>query len=124
QRRELESRGVSTLADLAKLPLPLAFKPKRGAAETYVRVREQARVQFESRGITPPLHELRSFEEGKGLSRLPEPSSGDVLLDLEGDLFAVEGGREYVFGVVTVGPNGTPAYRSLWAFTDQDERQA
>jgi predicted RecB family nuclease len=29
QRRELESRGVSTLTDLAKLQLPLAFKPKR-----------------------------------------------------------------------------------------------
>ena len=67
---------------------------------------------------------MRSFEEGKGLSRLPEPSPGDVFLDLEGDLFAVEGGREYLFSVVTVGPNGTPAYRSLWAFTDQDERQA
>jgi len=32
QRRELESRDVATLAQLAKLPLPLAFKPKRGAA--------------------------------------------------------------------------------------------
>jgi hypothetical protein len=58
------------------------------------------------------------------LSRLPEPSPGDVFLDLEGDLFAVEGGREYLFGVVTVDLIGTPAYQSLWAFTDQDERQA
>lgn len=124
QRRELESRDVATLATLAKLPLPLAFKPKRGATETYVRVREQARVQFESHGKTPPFHELRPFEEGKGLSRLPEPSPGDVFLDLEGDPFAVEGGREYLFGVVTIDPSGMPAYRSFWAFTNQDERQA
>src|SRR5436309_6693416 len=54
-RRELEERGVSTLAELAKVPLPLPFKPKRGARESYVRIREQARVQFESRGKTPPV---------------------------------------------------------------------
>ncbi|MDP9266925.1 MAG: TM0106 family RecB-like putative nuclease [Acidobacteriota bacterium] len=124
QRRELESRDVATLADLAKLPVPLVFKPKRGSAESYVKVREQARVQFESRGKNPPLHELRLLEGGKGLSRLPEPSPGDVFLDLEGDFFAVEGGREYLFGVVTIDPTGTPNYRSFWAFTDQDERLA
>src|SRR5687768_7008538 len=32
QRRELESRDVSTLAALAEMPLPLAFRPQRGAA--------------------------------------------------------------------------------------------
>lgn len=124
QRRELESRDVITLAQLAMLPLPLPFKPKRGAADTYTRVREQARVQLESRGKTPPLYELRQFEEGKGLSRLPEPSPGDLFLDLEGDLFAAEGGREYLFGVVTLGRDGTPSYRPFWAFTERDERNA
>ncbi len=124
QRRELESREVSTLAALAKLPLPLDFKPKRGAVETYVRVREQARVQFDSRGKTPPLYEPRSVEGGEGLCRLPEPSPGDVFLDLEGDLFAAEGGREYLFGIVTIDPDGQPVYRSVWAFTAHEERQA
>ncbi|MEQ1869722.1 MAG: TM0106 family RecB-like putative nuclease [Vicinamibacterales bacterium] len=124
QRRELEERGVSTLAELAKVPLPLPFKPKRGAIDTYVRVREQARVQFESRGRTPPVVELRPFDKEKGLYRLPEPSPGDVFLDLEGDLFAAEGGREYLFGVVTVDSRGMPHYRSFWAFTEHDERKA
>lgn len=124
QRRELEARDVSTLADLARLTLPLPFKPKRGAADTYVRVREQARVQFESRGKTPPLFELRSFEDGEGLSRLPEPSPGDVFLDLEGDPFAAEGGREFLFGVVTLDASSKPVYRSFWAFTEHEERQA
>lgn len=124
QRRELEARGVLTLAALAKVPLPLDFKPKRGAAETYVRAREQARVQFDSRGRTPPLYEPRSLEVGEGLSRLPEPSPGDVFLDLEGDLFAAEGGREYLFGIVTIEPDGQSVYRSFWAFTEHDERLA
>jgi len=124
QRRELESRDVTTLTQLTKVALPLPFKPKRGAADTYVRVREQARVQLESRGRTPPSYELRSFEDGKGLSRVPEPSPGDVFLDLEGDLFAAEGGREYLFGVVTLDTDGRPSYRPFWAFTEHDERQA
>jgi uncharacterized protein len=124
QRRELESRDVSTLTQLASVPVPLRFKPTRGAADTYVRVREQARVQLESRGKTPPIYELRAFEDGKGLGRLPEPSPGDLFLDLEGDLFAAEGGREYLFGVVTLEPDGAPSYRPLWALTEHEERQA
>jgi uncharacterized protein len=124
QRSELESRQVSTLAALAMVPLPLDFKPKRGAAETYVRVREQARIQFDSRGKMPPLYEPRPVEDGEGLCRLPKPSPGDIFLDLEGDLFAAEGGREYLFGIVTIDLDGQPVYRSVWAFTAHEERQA
>ena len=124
QRRELEGRGVGTLTRLAQLPLPLPFRPKRGAIETYVRVREQARVQLESRGRVEPIHELRPLEEGKGLSRLPEPSPGDVFLDLEGDSFAREGGREYLFGVATLDAAGVPVYRAFWGLDDREERQA
>lgn len=124
QRRELEAHDVATLTALAQVPVPLTFKPKRGAADTYVRVREQARLQYESRGRDRPLHALRSLEEGKGLGRLPEPSPGDLFLDLEGDAFAREGGREYLFGVVTIDPAGAPAYRPYWALTDHEERQA
>ena len=39
------------------------------------------------------------IEDGRGLSPLPEPSPGDVFLDLEGDHFAEEGPREYLFGM-------------------------
>ena len=124
QRRELESRDVRTLAQLARLPLPIAFKPNRGSVETYVRVREQARLQLDSRGRIPPLHELRGIVEGEGLCRLPEPSPGDLFLDLEGDPFAAEGGREYLFGVVTLDEQGNPHYRSFWGFSEQEERRS
>ena len=120
QRRELESRAVTTLTALAGLRIPLEPKPRRGSMETYVRVREQARLQFESRGKKPPLHELLSVEPEKGLCRLPEPSPGDLFIDLEGDPFAAEGGREYLFGVVRA--NGS--YEAKWGFTAQAEREA
>ena len=58
QRKELESRNVNTLTKLAHLTVPLAFKPRRGSVETYVRVREQALVQLESKDISPPLHKF------------------------------------------------------------------
>jgi len=119
QRRELESRSVATLTGLAGVPIPLTFRPKRGSAETYVRVRKQARLQLESRGKTLPLHELLTVEPEKGLCRLPGPTPGDLFLDLEGDEFAAEGGREYLFGVARA--DGT--YEPAWAFTELEERR-
>src|SRR5206468_13135439 len=88
QRRELKSRDIATLTQLARVSLPLPFKPKRGATDTYVRVREQARVQLESRGKAPPVYELRECEAGTGRSRRREPSPGDLFLDLGGDVFS------------------------------------
>ncbi|HTV77150.1 MAG TPA: TM0106 family RecB-like putative nuclease [Steroidobacteraceae bacterium] len=124
QRRELEASGVRTLAQLAALPVPLAFKPRRGAAETYVRARNQARVQLEGRTTCRPVHELLPVEAGKGLARLPEPSVGDVFLDLEGDPFAGEGGREYLFGLLIVEQDGSLRPLSLWAWSASEERAA
>ena len=120
QRRELESRETGTLTSLAALPLPIAFTPRRGSSESYERVREQARLQYASRDREPPLHELLAVESAKGLCRLPEPSPGDLFLDLEGDPFAAEGGREYLWGLVAA----DGSYRARWAFTERDERRA
>lgn len=122
QRRELEARGTATLSSLAGLPIPLEFSPKRGSADSYIRVREQARLQFQSRGLVVPLHELRDVVASEGLSRLPEPSAGDIFLDLEGDHMGVEGGREYLFGLVTLCADGSPEYQSWWALSEVDER--
>ncbi|MBL0171942.1 MAG: TM0106 family RecB-like putative nuclease [Gemmatimonadaceae bacterium] len=118
QRRELESRDVRTLTSLARMPLPIEFKPQRGSKESYVRVREQARLQLESRDLTTPLYETLPVVPGEGLCRLPEQSPGDLFLDLEGDPFAAEGGREYLFGLVAADGR----YQSRWAFTEHDEK--
>ena len=125
QRRELEAHNIPTLAALAEMPLPLAFKPKRGAAATFERVREQARVQLVARETQQLVCEvIQPIEPEKGLCKLPEPSPRDLFLDLEGDPFAGEGGREYLFGMVSLGEGGEPIYRALWADTEQEERTA
>jgi predicted RecB family nuclease len=123
QRRELADWGVSTLASLASLPVPLERRPARGSGEALVKVREQARVQFTGREQSRPVYELLPLEVGQGLSRLPDPSLGDIFLDLEADPFAGDGGFVYLFGMVappTV--DGEPEYEYRWSFTPQEER--
>ncbi len=108
-REELAAQGFATLAAAAAMPLPIAFKPSRGSRDTYTRMREQARVQHQQRTPGRPVHELLlPVVEGQGLSRLPDPSPGDLFLDLEGARFAREGGREYLFGLWGR-PAGAPA---------------
>ncbi len=125
QSRELQVAGVSTLAQLGALPLPLQFTPRRGAVETYVRVREQARLQVAGRNQGTPVHELLPIIPDQGLARLPAPSPGDIFLDLEGDPFARDGGREYLFGLVTVAADCTETTASaFWACSDGEERVA
>ncbi|BCS31390.1 hypothetical protein TBR22_A05910 [Luteitalea sp. TBR-22] len=141
QRAELVARDVDTLAKAATMALPIAFRPTRGSKGTYVRLREQARVQLAQRETGRPVWELldapapasepaeptRGSEHTpdalaqprQGLERMPVPSPGDVFLDLEAARFAREGGREYLFGVWTRG-----SYRCWWATTDAEERAA
>jgi uncharacterized protein len=133
QTRELQSRRIETLARLAVEPLPITWKPARGAREGYDRAREQARIQLEGRETNRALHEMLAHEPGRGLALLPEPSHGDLFLDLEGDPYVDEGGLEYLFGWATLDAAqsgmlplefGPPAYQCRWALDRVAERRA
>jgi uncharacterized protein len=108
---------------LAAMALPLDWKPDRGSG-SYARVREQARIQVESREAGEVRFELLPVEPGFGLTRLPEPSDGDIFLDLEGDPFVGEQGLEYLFGYLSKDENGALTYQHSWAFTRSDEKRA
>lgn len=123
QRQELVQQEIFTLADFAALPLPLPFKPGRGAATTFERLREQARVQLAARDSGTPMYEMLEIQEGIGLSRLPAPSAGDIFFDLESDPFAGTGGLEYLFGW-ELADNKSWHYEKHWALTPSDERIA
>ena len=122
QARELRSRQIDRLATLAEHPLPLAWRPRRGAVEGYVRVREQARVQLEGRRRKLTVHEWLPDQPGRGLRALPEPSVGDVFLDLEGDAYVEGGGREYLFGIAALDASGAPAYECRWGTDPEGEK--
>lgn len=121
QRLELEARGVSTVVSLAQQATPLDWKPTRGSVATFERLVRQASLQVQARSADSVPYELLPVVENRGFARMPEPSTGDIFLDLEGDPFIDKDGREYLFGWVTI-ESGAPSYHARWAATDAEER--
>jgi predicted RecB family nuclease len=124
QIAELNRHDIPTTLALAKMPMPLAWKPERGGVASYERVREQARLQVETRRAGKPKFEVLPVTAGSGLSRLPAPSPGDVFLDIEGDPFLGESGQEFLFGYLLAGDGSTGNYHGEWALTREEERRA
>jgi predicted RecB family nuclease len=124
QSAEFERRGATTLSAIAKIPLPLPWKPDRGAVASYERVREQARIQAAGRTAGKVIYEALDAVPDLGLFKLPVPSNGDIFLDLEGDPFVDEGGLEYLFGYAFLADDGTMAYRGHWALSRTEEKTA
>ena len=120
---ELGRQGVHTLAELAAIPLPLQWKPERGSAHSYERIREQARLQLAGRMSGEVQHELLPIIPGLGLAGIPQPSPGDIFFDLEGDPFAGEGGLEYLFGYAYADEQGGVAYNCDWALSREAEKE-
>ena len=120
QRQGLEEQGVSTLARLATLPLPV--RPLlEGVSETSLAsAREQARIQLEGREAGEPRYDLfPDVPEGFGLGRLPEPDPHDLFFDIESDPYALEEGLEYLFGYC----DQDLPYTGLWALSRSEERR-
>jgi len=119
QLRELRSQGINKLEELGTLPKPLPFRPSRGAVITYEKLREQARLQLQSRTEQRPVYELLELVPEMGFYNLPEPNKDDIFLDLEGDPLVGRSGREYIFGYCH-----NNEYYILWAETEEQEKRA
>jgi predicted RecB family nuclease len=122
QRDQLQIWNRQTMAKLAAMPIPLEQKPLHGSREGMERVREQARLQVEGRALQKCVHELLPVVEGTGFCKLPEPSPGDVFVDLEGDPFVGDCGQQYLFGLVSAEEGQGLRYRKRWAFTAEEEK--
>lgn len=122
QISELQGNGIATVAALAEMPVPMPWKPLRGAPLSYEKAREQARIQMASREAGRLCYELLPVVAGTGLALLPEPSGGDVFFDIEGDPFVGEHGLEYLFGYRYRGGNGESVYVADWAMNRDDEK--
>ena len=120
---ELGRHDVKSVAQLAAVPLPLPWKPERGATQSYERIREQARLQVQGRTDGKVVYEALTPEPGFGLSRLRQPSEGDIFFDFEGDPFVDEGGLEFLFGYAFQAA-GIERYRPDWALSRADEKAA
>ena len=124
QRDQLAVWDVPTMAKLAAMPVPLKRRPRHGSREGMERVREQARVQVAGRTEQKVKHEpILPPTEGVGYCRIPEPSVGDVFLDLEGDPFVGEHGLQYLFGFAARNPAGELSYEKRWALNSVEEKR-
>jgi len=119
QIKELRTRlDVDTLERLGELKnVP---KPTRGSREALERARDQATIQLKARRSQTRQHEVLPLHPEHGFFRLPAPSRGDLFLDLEGDRLALDGGREYLFGV----SDARDGYTPLWAANPAEEKRA
>lgn len=120
----LRAAGVATMTELAELPGATSVAGVR--APTLDGLAQQARLQVEEAATvakTPPF-ELLPQEAGRGFSRLPRPSPGDIMFDLEGDPFWTPA-REltFLFGLLLREGEGW-SYRPFWAHTPDEEQIA
>jgi uncharacterized protein len=119
----LRELGIGTLTALATAT-DIA-KPERGARETLLKLRDQARVQLDGRVACAPKHEIKSpIDAEHGFRLLPEPSTDDIFLDFEGNHFAEHGVEQYLTGYAKRGDDGALAYTPLWAETVAEEQDA
>jgi predicted RecB family nuclease len=124
QRYQFEAWNAETMGKLAVLPIPLKERPKHGSKAGFERAREQARVQVEGRTEKKLKHEpLLPVAEGMGLCRLPEPSVGDMFVDLEGDPFVGENGLQYLFGFAVLDMPRELKYEKRWALNREEEKK-
>lgn len=115
QRKALVGRGVTTLASLAKLALPVKPKIERIGDAALLRIREQARLQAQGREEGRLIYELLDgVEDGNGLGALLPPSPADVFLDFEANPYVLDEGLEYLIGMVTLptDSDGEPVYET------------
>jgi predicted RecB family nuclease len=124
QRTRLVAAGIDTRTALGALPAGAEVGQIRGA--TLDALRMQAELQVRSDHQSSPAWELVEPDPQaphRGLAALPAPSAHDIFFDMEGDLFAAPGGREYLFGWVD-GDAPSSLYWPLWAHDDTDEKKA
>lgn len=139
QRRKLQSAGITTIDQLAAMPV-------RDAKNSVARLRSQARMQL---GLDPAAGSRTFMKDGQPhtvsftvlpentIGSIPKPSPGDIFFDFEGDPLWQDPatgawGIEYLFGVIEAqvaggpvgGDSGDPVFRPFWAHSRSEERRA
>ncbi len=124
QRKDLESIGIKTMKDFSEVDVE-RFKmlPYGTNIKLLELSRKQAGIQVEAREKGTLVTEFMPFEDGRGLSRLPEPNEGDLFFDIEGDTFVGRHGLEYLLGI-TYFEGEEQEYKGIWATKPTLERSA
>ncbi|MGZ4203328.1 MAG: TM0106 family RecB-like putative nuclease, partial [Thermoleophilaceae bacterium] len=119
----LTAGGVRTRGGLAALT-PGATQIADLRPATLANLHQQARLQVEADTAPAIPYELLALEPERGFARLPDPSPGDVMFDLEGDpLWTPSRELTFLFGLL-LAEGGGWRYAPVWAHSLDDERTA
>jgi uncharacterized protein len=119
QIKKLNQAGIHTIQEMVETPLECI---KGMHVDVYARLKDQAKIQQESRGLDVPRYQIlpHDAERKKGLSLLPPASSLDIYFDIEG--FPLEvGGLEYLWGAAFF-DEGVRHYKDFWAHDEEQEK--
>ena len=120
---KLRAAGVGTLAALGGADA--TRKVPQLTARTFENLRDQAALQLHRRTTGKLTWRALEREAGCGFERLPPPSDGDVVFDIEGDPFWEPArGLHFLFGLLTREDAGAWCYRAIWAHDRAGERLA
>lgn len=122
QIKKLEKAGITSLTQVARTDI--SYVPNL-SSDTFVAIKEQAKIQLDSRGLDKPKYEvivLPGENARKGLASLPPSSPMDIWFDMEGYPH-VEGGLEYLFGA-SYYANGSLQFADWWAHNREQEKVA
>jgi RNase_H superfamily/AAA domain len=123
QVEKLTAAGLTTLETLGDTP-PATRIPKL-RAPTFENLRQQAELQLHRRRTGEHRVDFLPAEPERGFALLPEPSAGDIWLDLEGHpWFEPARGLEYLFGWIELDSDGQPRYECIWASDRREEKLA
>ncbi len=120
--KKLQANGIATMDALARTVCERIPGMMDSTLQT---LKQQARLQIQSRGLSRPLFEVTipSVDEpGRGLAVVPPSSPGDVWFDMEGYPH-FEGGLEYLFGAVVV-EHSQVLFHDWWASDRNSEKIA
>ena len=122
QIKKLNAAGIETMQQLVEVD---QLSVSGIAPSIYERLRDQASIQFSSRGQEVPLFKIIRPESGErqGLALLPPNSAMDVFFDIEG--FPLdEGGLEYLWGNTYFDDKGDRQFIDFWAHNRNQEKQS
>jgi predicted RecB family nuclease len=122
QVERLTAAGITTLEALAEAAPDTKIKSMR--LTTFQGLNHQAELQLHRRRTGKHRIEDLPLEADRGFALIPEPSLGDVWLDLEGDPWFEPGrGLEYLIGWIELGEDGELRYEHVWAHDRDDEKR-
>jgi len=121
-RRQIQKLAPAGITTMRALALANPAKPPPGInADTFEKLHRQAALQLERHDTGKLEYVLLDPQPERGLALLPDPSTGDIFFDIEGNPFWDErGSLEYLWGLLDTDQTFTP----LWADDHPSERRA